>query len=59
MPLGPAEVDAEERKQAGRDAAIAAGATEEKPFGQTSEINHPYTYWWIVGYNEAVADGAT
>lgn len=57
MPLGPAEVDADERKQAGREAAIAAGASEPKEYGQTSESNHPYTYWWLVGWNEEV--GAT
>lgn len=55
MPLGPAEVDIEARKQSGRDAAIEAGATEPKPYGQTSENVYPYTYWFIVGYNEAVS----
>lgn len=54
MPLGPAEVNIEERKQAGRDAANAANATEPKPFGQTSESTYPYTYWYLVGYNETV-----
>lgn len=55
MPLGPSEVNIEERKQAGRDTAAARNATEPKPFGQTSETTYPYTYWWLVGYNEAVA----
>lgn len=54
MPLGPAEVNIEERQQAGRAAAIAANATEPKQYGQTSENWHPYTYWWLKGYNEAV-----
>ncbi|MDV6979669.1 hypothetical protein [Mycobacterium intracellulare] len=54
MPLGPSEVNIEERKQSGRDAAAARNATEPKSFGQTSESNYPYTYWWLVGYNEIV-----
>ena len=54
MPLNTSQIDIEERRQAGRDAATADGATEVKPFGQTSESNYPYTYWWIVGYNETV-----
>ena len=48
------EIDIEERKAAGYAAAIAAGATERKRIGQTSPTNYAYTYWWIVGYNEAV-----
>lgn len=56
MPLGPAEVDIEQRKQDGRAAAIADSATEPKPFGQTSENTYPYTYWYLVGYNEAVTE---
>lgn len=56
MALGPGEVNAEERKQAGREAAIAAKATELKEYGQTSELLHPYTYWWLVGWNGAVGD---
>ena len=48
------EVDIEARKKAGHDAAREAKAMERKPFGQTSPDNYPYTYWWIVGYNEVV-----
>ncbi|EFG75296.1 hypothetical protein HMPREF0591_4796 [Mycobacterium parascrofulaceum ATCC BAA-614] len=58
MPLGPSEVNISARKQAGRDAATAANATEPKPYGQTSENNYPYTYWWLKGYNDAVAEVA-
>lgn len=47
MPLRPSEVDIEARKQAGR-----GGATEPKPYGQTAENVYPYTYWFLVGYNE-------
>lgn len=54
------QVNSEERKQAGRARAaadITAGiTTEAKEFGQTSATVYPYTYWWIVGYNEAVAE---
>jgi hypothetical protein len=52
MPLD--RVDVEERKLAGHDAAYERTATEHKPFGQTSETVYPYTYWWVVGFNEAV-----
>ena len=51
------DVDIETRKKLGRDAARAARAKEAKPFGQTSPENYPYTYWWIVGYNEVVDGG--
>lgn len=54
MPLGPSEVNIEARMQAGRDAAAERNATEQKPYGQTTETNYPYTYWWLKGYNEAV-----
>lgn len=54
MPLGPNDVNIDERKRAGRDASIAAKATKHKPTGQTSEDVHPFTYWWVVGYNDAV-----
>lgn len=57
MPLEPAEVNPEERKRAGRAAAIAERATQRKPTGQTSPEVYPYTYWWIVGYNEQVDEG--
>lgn len=58
MPLGPSEVNIAERKQEGHDAAAAANATEPKPYGQTSDTCYPYTYWWLVGYNEFVAQQA-
>lgn len=58
MPLGPEEVDIEERKRAGAAAAIADEATEHKPLGQTSPEVYPYTHHWIVGYNEAVDEMA-
>ena len=48
------DFDIEERKALGRSAALAEFATVRKSFGQTREDNYPYTYWWIVGYNEAV-----
>lgn len=54
MPLTPNQVDPEARKATGYAAAQAVGATEHKSFGQTSPTVYPYTYWWIVGYNEAV-----
>lgn len=44
----------ETRKQLGRLRAMASGATEPKSYGQTSPEVYPYTYWWIVGYNEIV-----
>lgn len=58
MPLEPSQVDSEERKRAGREAALAEGATEPKDFGQTSPEKYPFTYWWVVGYNEAVTKPA-
>lgn len=54
MALQPDDVDIDERKSAGRAAAIAAGATEHKPFGQTSPESYPFTYWFVVGFNEGV-----
>lgn len=48
------QINIEERLEAGRNAAIAQNATETKPFGQTSEENYPYTYWYIKGFNEVV-----
>lgn len=54
MPLGPSQIDVESRKQAGRSAALAEHATEHKPMGQTSPELYPFTYWYVVGYNEAV-----
>ena len=56
MPLEAHQIDEEERKEAGRQAAIAAGATEKKPHGNTSATVHPYTYWYVVGWNEVVED---
>lgn len=58
MALSSADIDIEERKRAGRDAAIATNATEMKPTGQTSPEVYPFTYWWVVGYNEAVEDAS-
>lgn len=48
------EVDIEARKAAGRKAAEDAGATEPKPVGATSPELYPYTYWYVIGYNEYV-----
>jgi len=50
-----------ERKEAGRRAAELASnsgevAIDEKPFGQTSEDVYPYTYWYVVGWNEYVKE---
>lgn len=53
------DVNIEDRKRAGRDAAIAANATEHKPTGQTSPELYPFTYWWVIGYNEAVDELAS
>ena len=47
-------VDIEARKAAGRKAAQDEGATEHKPLGDTSPEQYPYTYWFVIGYNEAV-----
>lgn len=57
MPLGPSQVNIDERKAAGHAAAVAAGATEAWPYGQTTPENYCYTYWWVYGYNQAVAGG--
>ena len=43
-----------QRIESGRQRAIEEEATEHKPFGQTSEDVYAYTYWWVVGYNQAV-----
>lgn len=59
MPLGSEEIDVEERKHAGGLAARVAKAKEHKPLGQTSPEVYPYTYHWIVGYNEAVDEMAS
>lgn len=56
MPLNALQVDIEARKQAGHDAAIANNATETKPIRDGLIDDYPYTYWWIVGYNEAVSN---
>lgn len=48
------DVNIDERKAAGHAAALATHATEHKDVGATSETNFPYTYWFVVGYNEAV-----
>lgn len=48
----------ERRKEQGRQAAREAQATELKPTGQTSSDNYPYTYWYMIGYNEAVEEMA-
>lgn len=56
MPLDETQVDYQERKEAGRQSALAAGATEPKPVGDTSATNYPYTYWFVVGWNEVIAE---
>lgn len=58
MPLAPSQVAIEARKQKGREAALAESATEPKPYGQTSPTSYPYTYWWVVGYNQQAAENA-
>lgn len=50
--MNPEEIA--QRIEAGKEAARDAKAKEHKPFGQTSEDNYPWTYWWIKGYNEQV-----
>ena len=47
------------RIEAGRQAAANNSndgeiGIDEKPTGQTSEDVYPYTYWWVVGYNQYV-----
>lgn len=59
MPLTASQVNPDERKLAGRAAAVAAGATEPKPIRDGLLEEYPYTYWWRVGYNEAIEEGAT
>lgn len=59
MALSASDVDIEQQKAAGRTAAIQASATEHKTTGQTSPDQHPFTYWWVVGYNEAIDQGLT
>lgn len=61
MPLAPDEVDAQRRQEAGRRAALIAARVDgeqvaEKPTGDTSPDNYPYTYWWVVGWNAGVAE---
>lgn len=46
--------EAKARIAAGYERAESENATEPKPFGQTSEEVYPYTYWWIIGYNQYV-----
>lgn len=59
MPLTAEQIYVEQRLQAGRAAAFAANASELKHYGQTSETCYPYTYWWIRGFNDAVAELTT
>ncbi|MEE3066556.1 MAG: hypothetical protein VYA67_21880 [Actinomycetota bacterium] len=54
MALTAAEVNVEERKAAGRAAAIAKGATQRKELREGLEDDYPYTYWYWVGWNEYV-----
>lgn len=54
MALTADQVGVEERKAAGRAAAIARGATEPKALREGLEEEYPYTYWYWVGYNEYV-----
>lgn len=49
------------RTEAGRQAALNDSSDgeleiEEKPVGQTSAEVYPYTYWWVKGYNDQVAE---
>ena len=48
------QAEAQERFDAGyRQAELHSrdGLIEEKPYGQTTPDNYPWTYWWIKGYN--------
>jgi len=54
MALTADQFDINARIVEGAAAAVRARATEHKPFGQTSPENHPYTYYWVLGYNKAV-----
>lgn len=54
MALTAEEVNVEERKAAGYAAAVAKGATELKELRAGLEVEYPYTYWYWVGYNEAI-----
>lgn len=61
MPLSPEEVDADERRELGRRAALIASKIDgqevaEKSYGETSPENYPYTYWWKVGWNDGVKE---
>lgn len=61
MPLEANEVDSEGRKAEGRRAALIAARIDgqevaTKEYGDTSEENYPYTYWWKVGWNEGVEE---
>ncbi|QDH84897.1 hypothetical protein SEA_Phreeze_33 [Mycobacterium phage Phreeze] len=60
MPLSAEQVNEEQRKEAGRQAARAhlskAGNVEAKPVGNTSATEYPYTYWYVVGWNEVVEE---
>lgn len=59
MPLEADEVNPDERRAEGRRAALIAAnidgeKIEHKSTGDTSPENYPYTYWYKVGWNEAV-----
>lgn len=54
MALTADEVNVEERKAAGRAAALAKGATQPKTLREGLAEEYPYTYWYWVGYNEHV-----
>lgn len=60
MALEAYQVNEEERKEAGRQAAQAVldstGTVERKPVGNTSATEYPYTYWYVVGWNEIVEE---
>lgn len=58
MAIEATQVNIDERKAAGRAAAQAEQATKPKPFGQTSPTAFPYTYWYVVGYNDWVEQNA-
>lgn len=59
--IGSRDHDPDDRYNQGKRAAMIAvkvdgEVIEEKPYGQTSEDVYPYTYWWVKGWNDAVAE---
>lgn len=51
----PAAAVAKKRLE-GRYAALYSHATAPRAYGITSPTNYPLTYWWLVGFNETVAE---